>query len=165
MNARLRRWSSCKAEQASKIAGNSLLPEIKLVDWYYSEKELSEIRTAVFIQEQHVPPELEWDGLDHAALHLLACNADGEALGCARILSGGVIGRMAVLAPWRGSGVGMALLCKALQVCRERGWRDIRLSAQIHAIPFYEKAGFVVCSEAYLDAGIPHRDMRMAAPE
>lgn len=142
-----------------------MLPEIKLVDWYYSEKALSAIRTAVFIEEQHVPPELEWDGLDHVALHLLASNADGEALGCARILSGGVIGRMAVLTPCRGRGVGMALLRKALQICRERGWRDIRLSAQIHALPFYEKAGFAVCSEEYLDAGIPHRDMRMAAPD
>lgn len=135
------------------------------VTWNIAQKELSEIRTAVFIEEQHVPPELEWDGLDHAALHLLAFNADGEAVGCARILSGGVIGRMAVLAPWRGRGVGMALLSNALQVCHERGWRDIRLSAQIHAIAFYEKAGFIGCSEEYLDAGIPHRDMCMAAPE
>jgi predicted GNAT family N-acyltransferase len=142
-----------------------LLPEIRLVDWYHSEKALSLIRATVFIEEQHVPPELEWDGLDHEALHLLASNADGEALGCARILSGGVIGRMAVLAPWRGRGVGMALLGKALQVCHERGWRNIRLSAQIHAITFYEKAGFVVCSDEYLDAGITHRDMFFAATE
>lgn len=135
------------------------------VTWNAEQKALRAVRTAVFIEEQHVPPELEWDGLDAKALHLLACNAAGDAIGCARILSGGVIGRMAVLAPWRGKGVGMALLRKAVQVCRERGWRDVRLSAQIYAIAFYEKAGFVVCSEEYLDAGIPHRDMCLAAPD
>lgn len=129
------------------------------VTWNAEQKTLRAVRTAVFIDEQHVPPTLEWDGLDAEALHLLACNAAGDAIGCARILSGGVIGRMAVLGPWRGMGVGMALLRKAVQVCRERGWGDVRLSAQVHAIPFYEKAGFVSCSETYSDAGIPHRDM------
>lgn len=115
----------------------------------------------MFIREQAVPVTLEWDGLDEHAQHLLACDDHGLAIGCARILSGGVIGRMAVLPAWRRRGVGAALLAAAVDHCREQGWSPICLSAQTHAIGFYMRAGFVVCSEPYLDAGILHRDMRL----
>ena len=111
--------------------------------------------------EQQVPVALEWDGLDEGAVHVLALSTHGEAIGCARILVGGSIGRMAVLNDWRGFGIGRALLQAAIASCRSRGWLDISLSAQTHAISFYEQSGFTVCSEEYLDAGIPHRDMTM----
>lgn len=130
------------------------------VDWHSAQAQLNGIRTAVFIQEQHVPAELEWDGCDLDARHLLASDPAGKAIGCARVLSRGHIGRMAVLAEWRRQGVGSALLLAAIELCRKNGWHDIMLSAQTHAIAFYEKSGFVVCSEEYLDAGIPHHDMR-----
>jgi len=119
------------------------------------------VREEVFIKEQHVPVELEWDGLDASARHLLALNAAGEAIGCARLPGDGSIGRMAVLKPWRGSGVGTALLKKAVEQYQQQGIAAITLSAQVHAIHFYEKAGFKVCSAPYLDAGILHVDMRL----
>lgn len=135
--------------------------EVREVDWHSAKEQLSAIRTKVFIEEQHVPPALEWDGLDQEARHLLAHDMTSKAVGCARVLSDGSIGRMAVLADWRQQGVGSALLQSAIGLCKKNAWLDISLSAQTHAIAFYEKAGFAVCSEEYLDAGIPHRDMRL----
>ncbi|HZV99466.1 MAG TPA: GNAT family N-acetyltransferase [Methylophilaceae bacterium] len=132
---------------------------IQEVSWLQAQNALRQIREQVFMHEQQVPPELEWDGLDATAVHLLALGRDMNPIGCARVLPGGAIGRMAVLKDWRGQGVGQAILKAAIYSCRSRGWLQISLSAQTHAIGFYERAGFTVCSEEYLDAGIPHKDM------
>jgi predicted GNAT family N-acyltransferase len=134
---------------------------IQEVSWETAQSQLRRIRQRVFIEEQLVPVELEWDGLDEKAIHLLAVDAEDNSIGCARIVDNGVIGRMAVLQAWRGQGAGQALLDAAIECCRRRGWRKVTLSAQTHAIPFYERAGFIVYSGEYLDAGIPHRDMRL----
>ena len=134
---------------------------VREVAWADAETSLAAIRRQVFVVEQHVPEALEWDGLDDDAIHLLATAADGTAIGCARILEQGRIGRMAVLETWRGRGVGRLLLQSAIASCRARGWHNVTLSAQMHALDFYARAGFVVCSEEYLDAGIPHRDMKL----
>lgn len=131
------------------------------VGWQDKESELRKIRHQVFIVEQNVPSALEWDGLDEDAIHLLALNLAGEAVGCARLLAGGKLGRMAVVEGWRGKGAGKALLQAAIALCRQHGWRSISLCAQTHAIGFYLQAGFVVCGEEYLDAGIAHRDMKL----
>lgn len=109
-----------------------------------------------------MPEALEWDGLDAEAVHLLAYSPTDIAVGCARILAGGHIGRMAVIANWRNQGIGWALLQAAIASCRTRGWQQISLSAQTRAIGFYERAGFALCSDEYLDAGIPHRDMKLS---
>lgn len=134
---------------------------VKEVGWREAQHVLGAIRRQVFIIEQQVPEALEWDGLDAEAIHLLASSHAGTPLGCARILPQGHIGRMAVLKHSRGLGVGWMLLQAAIASCRAQGWHDIRLSAQTHAIGFYAQAGFVVCGEAYLDAGITHKDMRL----
>jgi predicted GNAT family N-acyltransferase len=83
-------------------------------------------------------------------------------LGTGRLLPDGHIGRMAVLRQARGAGVGSALLRALMQAARARGDREVMLSAQTHALPFYERFGFVAEGEAYDDAGIPHRVMRLA---
>lgn len=133
---------------------------IEKVSWQTHAAQLMAVREVVFIIEQEVPVELEWDGLDAAAQHLLALNAAGEAIGCARLLADGSIGRMAVLKPWRGLGVGAVLLNAAIAYYQQQARPVITLSAQVHAIAFYEKFGFKVCSEAYMDAGILHKDMQ-----
>jgi predicted GNAT family N-acyltransferase len=135
--------------------------KIAEVDWHSAKEKLIVIRTDVFIREQHVPPALEWDNLDQSAKHLLASDSSGNAIGCARILSGGTIGRMAVVPEWRRQGVGAALLQAAIRLCSANHWPHIKLSAQTHAIGFYEKHGFSICSDEYPDAGIPHRDMQL----
>jgi len=134
---------------------------VEIVDWSGEKARLSSIRTEVFIEEQQVPPDLEWDGLDETAIHLLALDADGRAIGCVRIIEPNIIGRMAVCKFWRRHGIGDTLLTTAVRLCRQRGHGPIQLSAQTHAIPFYERAGFQVCSEEYQDAGIPHCDMQL----
>lgn len=113
------------------------------------------------MMEQQVPIELEWDGLDESAVHLLATSRDDEAIGCARLIGDGSIGRMAVLKSWRNLGVGKALLEIAILHYQQQGTQPITLSAQIHAIGFYQQAGFKMCSKPYLDAGIMHVDMQL----
>jgi predicted GNAT family N-acyltransferase len=122
--------------------------------------ECCRIRQRVFIEEQHVPVALEWDATDEAARHLLA-SLDGQAVACARVVPEGYIGRMAVLPEWRGQGIGEALLLQAINICRQFEVTHARLSAQVHAIGFYQQAGFEVCSEPYVDADILHVDMQL----
>lgn len=120
------------------------------------------LRRAVFIEEQNVPEEEELDGRDADALHLLA-RLDGQPVGCARILlqgDTGKIGRVCVLPEFRGQHIGVALITAALDHLRSQpGVTRARLGAQIHALGFYEKLGFVAEGADYLDAGIVHRDM------
>jgi predicted GNAT family N-acyltransferase len=134
---------------------------VDVVSWQQAETALSAIRRRVFIQEQMVPETLEWDGLDVGARHLLATSDTGQAVGCARLLTGGRLGRMAVLPSWRRRGVGRALLEAAVNEYRRQGCVQVTLAAQAHAIDFYRKFGFAVCSGVYMDAGIPHRDMAL----
>lgn len=141
-----------------KNARNHL--QIQQVTWAQAETQLREVRTVVFIEEQLVTPEFEWDEIDASAVHLLALNGQ-EAVGCLRIIKYQKIGRMAVLKSWRGYGVGMALLEKAVQICQESGSKTVTLSAQTHAIGFYQKAGFVQTSDEYCDVHIPHVDMAL----
>ena len=123
------------------------------------------LRRLVFIEEQGVSEADEVDGLDPEAIHLLAW--DGEtAVGTARLLlkgSLGKIGRVCVLPQARGTGLGAALIRKALEVLRDQpGVTEAYLGSQSHATGFYEKLGFLVEGEEFLDAGIPHRHMRRA---
>lgn len=128
-------------------------------DWKKDGRALAQIRTAVFIHEQGVPEALEWDGLDATARHWIAWSDNAEPIGCLRLLADYHLGRMAVLPEYRGQGVGMALLEAAIGYARDAEWPHIQISAQTHALNFYMKAGFVVSSAPYLDAGIEHRDM------
>ena len=135
---------------------------ITQVTWHQAQSQLREVRTKVFIDEQHVPIELEWDDLDETAQHLLVVNDQTYPVACARLLSNGSVGRMAVLIAWRGLGIGSALLNEAISLYVQQGLQTITLSAQVHAVTFYEKAGFVVMSQPYLDANILHVDMQLS---
>lgn len=132
---------------------------VEVVVWGRAEPLIRPIRTTVFIHEQQVPEELEWDGLDSDCAHVLAFNECGDAIGTARMRSNGRIGRMAVLKDWRGRGVGRALLQMLLDLAVQQGLPRVTLSAQTHAIGFYERAGFHAVGEPFIDAGIPHRKM------
>lgn len=123
------------------------------------------LRHAVFVAEQGVPEDLEWDGEDAAAVHFLATGPGGEAVGTARLLPGGHIGRMAVAGPHRGRGVGRALLAAALAAARAQGLRRVHLNAQTGARGFYEKSGFRAVGGEFLDAGIPHLRMERELDE
>lgn len=131
---------------------------VRVADWQKDHAALRRIREAVFIAEQAVPPELEWDADDATAVHFLAL--EGEyPIGTARLLPDGHIGRVAVLKDWRGLKVGDKLLRAVIAEAEKRGLQQQMLSAQVQASPFYERFGFAVVSGEFLDAGIPHVDM------
>jgi predicted GNAT family N-acyltransferase len=116
------------------------------------------IRKTVFVVEQSVPEDIELDELDPDAQHVLAF-IDGAPVGTGRITSQGRIGRMAVLSEYRGHGVGREILMALVKIGRNNGIDRLCLSAQCHAIPFYERMGFVAQGDIYEEAGIPHRWM------
>ena len=137
--------------------------KIEIVKWTDGLSQLKNIREKVFIQEQKVTPQLEWDGMDEKAIHFLVFN-DKAAIGCARaivIKDHMQLGRMAVLKEYRGQGIGGALIEKAMTIAKLNQLSVIYISAQCHAIDFYKKFGFEVKSDIYLDAEIPHRDMTL----
>ena len=137
--------------------------KVEIVKWIDSQKPLTMIREKVFIEEQKVTPQLEWDGLDEEAIHFLA-HQNIVAIGCARAIinhNAMQLGRMAVLKEHRHRGVGSALIEKAIATSKLNQLLAIHISAQCHAIDFYKKFGFTITSNTYLDAGIPHRDMRL----
>ena len=135
---------------------------VRPAQWPRDEAALARVRRLVFIEEQRVPEDLEWDGLDSEALHLLAEDTNGTPIGTARLLTDGHIGRMAVIKDWRGRGVGRSLLETLMDTARERGLEAVFLHAQVEAIPFYERSGFVAEGDVFMDAGIPHRTMHRA---
>ncbi len=132
---------------------------VRIVNWEGEATAVRSIRTTVFIQEQRVPVELEWDEFDIASMHLLAFNMQGKPVGTARLLSDGHIGRMAVLKEWRGKGYGSAMLKRILDELRSRHIQKAMLNAQTTAVKFYEKFGFQVSGEVFVEAGISHVKM------
>lgn len=136
-------------------------PRVEKTDWRSQGPTLLQIRHAVFVDEQGVPPELEHDEQDADALHLLAMAADGTPVGTARLLPDGHIGRMAVLAPYRNQGVGTLLLESLITQARQYGLVQVFLNAQLQAVPFYQCLGFQAVGDVFDDAGIPHRRMLM----
>ncbi|MBN1772785.1 MAG: GNAT family N-acetyltransferase [Deltaproteobacteria bacterium] len=132
---------------------------LETTDWATSEAELYAVRRAVFVEEQHVPRELEVDEADPVALHLLVRDADARPIGTGRLAPDGRIGRMAVLAEWRGRGVGAAILERLVGVARERGLAEVVAAAQVRAVGFYERHGFRAAGPVFDDAGLPHRTM------
>lgn len=134
--------------------------EIREGSWDELGTESTEIRRIVFIEEQRVPQEEEWDGRDPECRHFLALH-DGRPVGTARLLPDGHIGRVAVLGEGRGLGIGAALMRAAIAAARREGHAAVELAAQTHALPFYARLGFEAFGPEFLDAGIPHRNMRL----
>jgi len=133
--------------------------KIVQADWDEQREQLLAIRYKVFVAEQGVPEELEVDEYDSSALHLLALGESQQAIGTARLLPDGHIGRMAVSLEYRGQGVGSALLRHLIGLSQQAGHRQATLNAQCSAEDFYLQAGFIPVGEVFEDAGIPHRKM------
>ncbi|MFC8970082.1 GNAT family N-acetyltransferase [Streptomyces sp. NPDC057094] len=133
------------------------------------------VRKDVFVGEQGVPEDIEYDAYDAGALHVLAVREDGVPLGTGRLLHGeaaaaktggdptvGSLGRLAVTREARGLGVGAALVGAIERAARARGLAAVDLHAQTHALGFYERLGYAAYGPEFPDAGIPHRAMRKA---
>ncbi|TVP48362.1 MAG: GNAT family N-acetyltransferase [Halomonas sp.] len=137
------------------------LASISTGDWETLGLAASEIRRAVFIDEQKVPQEEEWDGLDPECQHFLVM-LDGQPVGTARLTPDAHIGRVAVLAETRGTGIGILLMQAAIEAARHAGHPQVALNSQVHALAFYEQLGFVAHGEEFMDAGIPHQEMTLS---
>ena len=127
----------------------------------YSEEyapQIRAIRDEVFIQEQGIDPTLEFDGCDADALHALI-TIDGQPVATGRLLNDGHIGRIAVLAAYRGQGVGAQVVRSLIKEAELQGYARVYLGAQVHAVDFYRKLGFVAFGDEFVEAGIPHLAM------
>lgn len=134
--------------------------EIHVVDWQDKQDALKKIRKSVFIDEQHVPKELEWDGRDAECTQFLA-TVNATPVATARLTAEGQIGRMAVLKDFRGKGVGSQLLAAVIEQAKHTGHKQVFLHAQVSVIKFYQQHGFTAVGEIFIDAGIEHLSMKL----
>lgn len=132
--------------------------KIKQVKWQDNKVQLSYVRKLVFVEEQQVPEELEWDEYDEIANHVLA-TINNNPVATGRLLESGQIGRMAVLKPHRKQGVGRSILEKILSIAESKSIKSVYLNSQVDAIEFYKKFGFEEEGGVFDDAGIPHKKM------
>jgi len=135
---------------------------VEPADYTVDFKDLRAVREPVFVEEQKVPLDMEWDELDPKCRHVIARDDQHKPIGTGRLTPEHKIGRMAVLKEWRGRGVGAALLLALVEQARELGLPEVSLHAQVDAIPFYEKFGFERYGERFEEAGIQHQSMRLA---
>lgn len=133
-----------------------------------AEKDLPAVfalRVEVFVDEQHVPPDIELDAHDADAVHIIA-QENGLTVGCARILidqNGAHIGRLAVKKAYRGRHIGTDICRVIIAYCKQQGYTPLWLNAQLHAKAFYEKLGFIPQGDIFTEAGIPHIKMVKSA--
>ncbi|WP_445407108.1 GNAT family N-acetyltransferase [Acinetobacter seifertii] len=130
-------------------------------DWEQLEKDAKYIREQVFIQEQGIAPEDEWDDFDATAVHFMAYDKE-QPIATARLLPQYSVGRVAVLMPYRKQGIGKILMQHIIDYACNQKLPYLKLSAQTYVTAFYEALGFNVEGEVYQDCGIPHIDMILA---
>jgi YbgC/YbaW family acyl-CoA thioester hydrolase len=143
--------------------------EMKVGAWADLGDDASQVRHEVFVEEQKIPKELEWDAADADAVHAVAYNRLGMPLATGRYLPyaaasrPGVVkvGRMAVKRVMRGAGVGRDVLFALMDAARTRGEKEVVLHAQRSAEAFYARLGYAVSGEPFEEAGIPHIEMHM----
>jgi predicted GNAT family N-acyltransferase len=136
---------------------------IQITHWSNAKNMVMPIRHEIFINEQKVPEELEWDELDQDALHAIV-KKDHQVIGTARLMINSAvakIGRMAIKKEYRQQGIGQKLLSTLIQTAKEKGAQECILHAQTHAIAFYAKADFEPHGPIFDEAGIPHVEMRL----
>ena len=133
---------------------------VEITDWETAEPQVMPVRVAVFVVEQGVPEDIERDAFDALSRHAIARDPTGAVLATGRLLPDGHVGRMAVLAPLRGTGVGGAVLAALVAEAARKGLTEVALNAQVHALAFYRRHGFVEHGDVFMEAGIAHRAMR-----
>lgn len=136
----------------------TLVPIIKVqqVHWPESAEDLERIRQQVFVHEQGVPANLEWDGLEQDAQHFLAFY-NKTPVGTARLIQGNKLTRMAVLKEYRKLGIASALLKTVSRYAMHSGVSEIIANAQVDALDFYLRHDFIVTGDSFYDAGILHK--------
>lgn len=134
---------------------------VRLAEWPADVAEIRHIRDCVFVQEQRIPAELEWDELDSQCIHVLASVANRDAVGTGRLEPTGKIGRVSVLKSLRNQGIGTAMVQRLVAEARRAEYAEVYLHAQVDALHFYKNLGFYPEGAQFDEAGIPHRKMRL----
>ncbi len=134
-------------------------PRIVIGDWDSVREHAQALRIEVFVVEQGVPVELEWDEADEVSIHAVAYDDEGQPVATGRLLPDGHIGRMAVRKSARGRGIGAEVLQALLAEAKRLEHRELVLHAQTHAAGFYARHGFTPEGEEFMEAGIPHYRM------
>jgi predicted GNAT family N-acyltransferase len=134
---------------------------IQFADWEEDAKRLTALRHEVFVDEQNVPIEMEIDDMDVECLHIKAVLNNGKIIGTARLLPSNYVGRMCVSRAYRGQGIAGAMLEFIIQYAGHQNLPSLQLNAQISAQALYERYGFVVDSDIFMEAGIQHRHMSL----
>lgn len=135
--------------------------QLRIAEWPTDTAAIRRVRQIVFVVEQQVPPDLEWDGLDQASVHVLAESANRDAVGTGRLEPTGKIGRIAVLKAARRHGIGTAIVERLVAEARRVSCAKIYLHAQVNALNFYTRLGFRPEGKQFLEAGILHQTMRL----
>jgi len=134
---------------------------VEPADYRTDFQDLRRVREPVFVIEQQVPIETEWDALDPICHHVVARDAENHPIGTGRLTPQHKIGRLAVLKEWRGRGVGEAMLIALIDAARAQRWPEVELSAQVDAVGFYAQHGFAPYGEEFDEVGIRHQSMRL----
>ena len=137
-------------------------PPYRIVDadWSRDQSGIQAVRRVVFVEEQGIPENLEWDGVDGDCRHVLALARDEDIIATGRLMTDGRIGRMAVLRAWRGRGVGRELLARLQQQALKDGLQQVYVHAQLEVAGFYRSAGFVDIGVPFVVADIAHVEMK-----
>lgn len=136
--------------------------ELSITSWAEAQSLVKPLRYQVFVVEQKVPEDMEWDEFDEIAWHAIV-TVDNQTVGTGRLILDGhiaKIGRMAVQSSCRNQGIGKSILNALIQNAKEKGAQECLLHAQTHAIAFYAKADFEPHGSIFDEAGIPHVEMR-----
>ncbi len=137
-------------------------PKIVIGDWDSVREHAQVLRIEVFVVEQGVPIELEWDEADEVSIHAVAYDDEGQPVATGRLLPDGHIGRMAVRKSARGQGIGAAVLQALLDEAKRLGYAELVLHAQTHAVGFYLRYGFEIRGEEFMEASIAHLEMTLS---
>lgn len=134
---------------------------VRIAQWPADAAAIQHVRECVFVEEQRIPAELEWDGLDSQCIHVLVSVENRDAVGTARLEPTGKIGRVSVLKPLRKQGIGTVMVQQLVAEARRAGYAEVYLHAQVDSLHFYKNLGFYPEGAQFDEAGIPHRKMRL----
>lgn len=152
-------------QDAAQALRDALQSTLRMGSWSQLREAAGAVRTAVFVHEQGIPAELEWDEQDDASVHVVLLDQDQSPVATARLLPShdgvSLIGRVAVLKARRGQHAGKAVMRALIQEAQRRGDQVVKLHSQQSAQGFYEKLGFAVEGEPFDEVGIPHVTMAL----
>lgn len=133
---------------------------VKHGSWDQLQQDAKLIRELVFISEQNIPEQDEWDDQDAISQHFVVYDHN-QPIATARLLANNSVGRVAVLKAYRGQGIGRLIMLEIIAYAQAQKRPSLQLSSQVHAISFYEKLGFSIQGDEYDECGIPHIEMVM----